>query len=89
MTSDTPHGKRTGWDFCVSHHAKILFMGICFIDAIQYLDHMPLDIMGDKWPIRDWYNHYKYRLTVNDEEAKEIRTQKGCWIKYAIKLIVS
>ena len=83
LISDTPHGHNTPWDYCRLHHAKILFLGTTSREANTMAIHMLPDLMGDKWPIENWYEERKYIITKEGEKiAKLIQVQNGFWYQY-------
>ncbi len=83
MKSFRPHDKYSAWEYCRRHHAKILFLGTTSREANTMAIHMIPDIMGDKWPIANWYTGRKYRIKTNGGYIeKNIEVQDGFWTKY-------
>lgn len=83
LSAETPHGKFSPWEFCRQYHAKILFLGTTSREANTMAIHMIPDIMGDDWPIKNWYEERKYVITVEGEKVyKTIKVQKGSWYQY-------
>lgn len=78
-----PHGEYSAWEFCRQNHAKILFLGTTSREANTMAIHMVPDVMGDEWPIKDWYEERKYIITNKGEKTeKAIKVQNGFWYQY-------
>lgn len=83
IMADIPHGKGTAWDYCRLNHAKILFLGTTSREANTMAIHMVPDVMGDKWPIENWYEERKYIITNNGKKfEKVIKVQNGFWYQF-------
>lgn len=77
------YGDHSAWKYCVDHHAKLLFIGTTSNNANTIQSHMIPDIMGDKWPIKDWYQEVICPVRVNgDIYEKVFFMQKSEWVKY-------
>lgn len=78
-----PHGEYSAWEFCRQNHAKILFLGTTSREANTMAIHMVPDVMGDEWPIKDWYEERKYIITNEGEKTEiAIQVQSGFWYQY-------
>lgn len=83
MESVRPHDKNSPWAYCATHHAKILMLGVKSLESNTMSEHMAPDIMGDKWPIRDWYEKLDYIITIgNHTFEKKIEVQQPWSSKY-------
>lgn len=84
LLGDTPHGTHSPWYYCISHHAKILYLGVNVAECNTML-HVVEDYYDEKWPIKDWYAEQKYLIKREDEKIeKTIRVCDAKWIKYNI-----
>lgn len=82
METDLAHGKNSAWEFCMKHHAKILFLGVRASHSTTMV-HVAEDILDDIWPIMNWYeNKIFYVVDGDNREKKTIRIRKKEWAKY-------
>ena len=82
LLDDVPHGKNSSWAYCVAHHAKILYLGISIAECNTVL-HMADDILGDDWPIDNWYEIQRYKIKTDEGIIeKTIRVCSSFWVKY-------
>ena len=48
------YGEGTAWEYCMNHHAKVLFLGVepfhCISEA-----HIAEDLLGKDFPVNAWY----------------------------------
>ena len=45
--------------------------------------HMIPDVLGDAWPIENWYEERRYEITDGTEKIEKIiRVQRGFWYQY-------
>lgn len=79
------YGENSAWKYCVDHHAKILFLGISSLKANTIAAHMVPDILGEQWPVNDWYIDSRYQVEDNDEIFEiNIKIQDvDKWAKYS------
>lgn len=78
-----PHDINSAWYYLVKNHAKILFLGTTSLESNTMLDHMPPDVMGDTWPVKNWWRKMKYEIrTPNSTVLREIETEGNLYHKY-------
>ena len=83
LDNDLPHGKGSSWEFCITHHARILFLGLP-ADHCCTIIHAAEDLLDTAWPVRDWYKKQKYRIIdKNTTQDIVIRERKLLWARYA------
>lgn len=83
LESNTPHGKNSAWEYCVNNHAKILYLGIKVAECNTIL-HAAEDILGEKWPIDNWYQQQTYKIKTGEGIIdKTIKVADSSWIKYS------
>lgn len=83
LDSYRPHDKSSAWYYCMSNHAKILFLGTTSRESNTMAIHMVPDIMGDEWPVNNWYSTRSYKIKLADNEIKkEIQYQDEYWYRY-------
>ncbi|MBE6542986.1 MAG: AAC(3) family N-acetyltransferase [Ruminococcaceae bacterium] len=84
LKAQCPHGKDTPWEFCVEHHAKVLFLGV-EMERSNTLLHVAEDYMGEEWPIKDWYDRHVYKVKLRDGTVveKEFFACKHSWTGYS------
>lgn len=76
------HGECSAWNFCAKHHAKVLFLGVKPNHALSEI-HLGEDLLGDEWPIKDWYDKQKYRVREGDTWLdKECLVRRSFWTRY-------
>jgi len=84
LEGDTPHGKNSSWYFCITHHAKILYLGVNIAECNTML-HVVEDYYDNEWPIKNWYETQNYSIKIGNEIIKKsIRVCDGKWVKYNI-----
>ena len=77
------YDKNSAWAYCVEHHAKILFIGAQAHSSNTVGIHMVPDVMGDDWPIDDWYEECSYLVKIDGQVSEHtVRYQAGKWYKY-------
>ena len=80
------YDKNSAWHYCYSNHAKVLFLGVKASGANTMAIHMIPDIMGDEWPIAEWYNQYFYKVQLNDSVITlPVLAQNPKWYKYVME----
>lgn len=76
------HGKGSAWDYCVNKHAKVLYLGLCVVEADTLL-HVVEDRMDTKWPIPNWYTEQHYLVETESSEIPiTLRVRDGKWHRY-------
>lgn len=58
---DYPCGINSSWKFCVDNNALIIGLGVDLTHNLTIM-HVAEDIMGDNWPIKNWYRNRKFRI---------------------------
>lgn len=83
LDNDLPHGQCSSWEFCIKHHAKILFLGLT-ADHCCTVVHTVEDLLDADWPVTGWYKKQKYRI-IDSNSSREIviRERKMLWARYA------
>lgn len=82
LLDNVPHGENSAWAYCVDHDAKILYLGVNIAECNTVL-HTADDRLGYKWPIKDWYDTFTYKIKTTDGLIeKEIQASKGFWARY-------
>lgn len=77
------YDRNSAWAYCVEHHAKILFMGAQAHSSNTVGIHMVPDVMGDDWPIDNWYEECTYPVKIDGQVSEHtVRYQSGKWYKY-------
>lgn len=80
------YGKNSPWRYCYEHHAKIFFIGVRASGSNTMAIHMVPDVMGDAWPVKEWYDEKIYKVRLNDEIVEvPVLKQKDFWYKYVME----
>lgn len=89
LNGNLAHGEYSAWEYCINHHAKILFLGLLPYHCNTVI-HVAEDLLSDSWPIRDWYEHKKY-LVVTPQGNKLVtsRERRRYWARYIAEHNVS
>lgn len=76
------YGPHSAWTYCITHHAKVLLLGTPAFHTTT-IAHIPEDMMGDKWPIRNFHVKQDFILR-NSEGDKEFTAflRNEMWGKY-------
>ena len=76
------YGPHSAWTYCITHHAKVLLLGTPAFHTTT-IAHIPEDMMGDKWPIRNFHVKQDFILR-NSEGDKEFTAflRNETWGKY-------
>ncbi len=78
----TPCGLNSSWHQCYLKNAYILGIGIDLTHSLT-MTHVVEDSWEDEWPISDWYDEVKYKITDNDfQKVVTIRQRKEKWGKF-------
>lgn len=82
LESDLAHGKNSSWEYCINHHAKILFLGVDPSHSSTIV-HTLEDLLDSEWPIKNWYEYKKYLVIDNNEEKLvTARIRRQYWSRY-------
>lgn len=82
LEGDTSQGKGSAWEYCVNHHAKILYLGVSAALSCTMMNY-PEDALGEEWPIKNWYYTQKYAIKVDDEiQIKTIYERYPEWYRF-------
>ena len=77
------YDEHSAWAYCVKKKAKILFLGSPAHSANTVGFHMVPDVMGERWPVEDWYEEVTYKVRINGRDGTHtVRFQAGKWYKY-------
>ncbi|GAB3902928.1 AAC(3) family N-acetyltransferase [Mucilaginibacter boryungensis] len=67
----TSCGINSAWKYCVDNDAIVVGIGIDLTHSLTII-HVAEDMMGDKWPIPNWYRKRKFKII--DVDGTEILT---------------
>lgn len=82
LLDDTSQAKHSAWQFCVEHHAKILYLGVSAALSCTMMNY-PEDALGDRWYVKDWYGLQKYAIKQEEDIIfKTIRERKPEWYRF-------
>lgn len=82
LLDDTSQAEHSAWQFCVEHHAKILYLGVSAALSCTMMNY-PEDAMGDKWYVKDWYDIQRYAIKQGQDIIfKTIRERKSEWYRF-------
>ncbi len=82
LLDDTSQAAHSAWQFCVEHHAKILYLGVSAALSCTMMNY-PEDALGDKWYVKDWYGIQKYAIKQGQDIIfKTIRERKTEWYRF-------
>lgn len=77
------YGENSPWNYCVKHHAKILFIGTTPNDSNTIQTHMIADYMKEEWPIDNWYEKIVAPVKENGNVIqREIFIQNNYWTQF-------
>ncbi len=80
------YDKTSAWRYCYDNHAKLLFAGVKASSSNTMGSHMVPDLMGDEWPVKDWYQDVVYKIRIDGEiSEKLVRVQKDIWAQYCME----
>lgn len=83
LEATTVYGEHTPWKYCVDHHAKLLFLGTTSLQANTIQTHMLADVMGDRWPIADWYEEIDCPVKTSSALiSKTLKIQRTFWTQF-------
>ena len=76
------YGPHSAWVYCTNHHAKVLLLGTPAFHTMT-ISHIPEDLMGDKWPIKNFHIEKNFILKTPEGDKQFtalIRDEK--WATY-------
>ena len=74
------------WRYCLNHDAKILFAGVKASGSNTMAIHMVPDVMGEDWPVENWYEERIYKIRIDGEVSeKQIKVQADHWYQYCME----
>lgn len=86
ILSEYVYGTHSPWEYCVTHHARVLFIGTTCLDSNTIQTHMLADYMGDRWPIDNWYDIYDAPIKINGKIINhKLKIQSNFWTQYVIE----
>lgn len=82
LLDDTSLAKHSAWQFCIDHHAKILYLGVSAALSCTMMNY-PEDALEDKWYVKDWYDMQKYAIKEGEDIIfKTIQERKPEWYRF-------
>lgn len=82
LMGDVSQGTHSAWQFCVEHHAKILYLGVSAALSCTMMNY-PEDALGEDWYVKDWYGIQKYAIKHGDEIIyKTIKERHPEWYRF-------
>ena len=60
------NGPTSSWNFCNENGAKVVAMGADMAHSLTMI-HLAEDLMGEDWPVIDWYRDRTFRILVGGE----------------------
>lgn len=67
LVDNMAFGPHSSWAYCVNNHAKVLLLGTPAFHTTT-IAHIPEDIMGNSWPIKEFHYKQKFILKNNNKE---------------------
>jgi aminoglycoside 3-N-acetyltransferase len=61
LQDEFPCGINSSWKYCVDHNALIIGIGVDLTHSLTII-HVAEDILGQNWPIKNWYRDRKFRV---------------------------
>jgi aminoglycoside 3-N-acetyltransferase len=72
-------GINSSWKFCVDKNAVIVGLGTDLTHSLTIM-HVAEEIMGNNWPVRNWYRERLYKVVDNEfEEIIKVKERKPIW----------
>lgn len=82
LLDDTSQAGHSAWQFCIDHHAKILYLGVSAALSCTMMNY-PEDALGSEWYVKDWYHTQKYAIQHADQVIfKETRERDPDWYRF-------
>ncbi len=86
LDSEYVYGDTSAWRYCLNNNAKILFLGVKASCSNTMAIHMTPDVMGEDWPVKDWYEKRTYKVALEDGVIeKDILVQQDHWYQYCME----
>ena len=80
------YGPHSAWRFCSDRHAKILFLGVKASCSNTMAIHMVPAVMGEDWPVADWYERRDYKVRFADGIREvPVLVQRDFWYRYTME----
>ena len=80
LETDLAHSQNSCWGYCVSHHARILYLGIPAYHSCTIV-HTLEDYQPDFWP-QDWYEQKEYIISGITDKHIRVRVRAQKWSMY-------
>ena len=76
-------GEYSSWKYCIERNMKILFLGVEACTCNTFI-HYPEDILGESWPIKDFFIEKKFKIIQKNGEViyKTIKERNPFWYRY-------
>ncbi|OHT44639.1 AAC(3) family N-acetyltransferase [Flavobacterium tructae] len=72
-------GVNSSWKFCADRNAVIVGLGTDLTHSLTIM-HVAEEIMGENWPVDDWYRERTFNVIDNDfEEIVKVKERKPKW----------
>jgi aminoglycoside 3-N-acetyltransferase len=72
-------GENSSWKYCVDNNAVIVGVGTDLTHSLTIM-HVAEEIMGIKWPVKNWYRERKFRVIDNDfDEIVTVKERRPKW----------
>ncbi|WP_310556236.1 AAC(3) family N-acetyltransferase [Flavobacterium sp.] len=72
-------GVNSSWKYCVDNNAIIVGLGTDLTHSLTIM-HVAEEIMGSKWPIKDWYRERQFQVIDNDfQKIIKVNERKPKW----------
>lgn len=82
LLDDTSQAEHSSWQFCVEHHAKILYLGVSAALSCTMMNY-PEDALGEAWYVKDWYGTQRYAIKSGDGIVyKTIKERHSDWYRF-------
>lgn len=82
LLDDTSQASHSAWQFCIGHHAKILYLGVSAAMSCTMMNY-PEDALGEDWYVKDWYGTQKYAIKREDDVIfKTIKERCPDWYRF-------
>ncbi len=86
LAADYVYDKTSVWRYCLNHDAKIMFAGVKASGSNTMAIHMVPDVMGEDWPVENWYEDRTYKIRIDGEVSeKPIKVQADHWYQYCME----
>ncbi|UFH46682.1 AAC(3) family N-acetyltransferase [Flavobacterium galactosidilyticum] len=74
-------GVNSSWKFCVDNNAVVVGLGNDLTHSLTIM-HVAEEVMGDNWPISNWYSERKFRVIDKSfDEIVKVKERKPKWGK--------